>query len=507
MSQRNLRQTVLGSDLAVLLLLALSTLLLRILISGRYGFHRDELATLDDARHLAWGYVIYPPVTPFFGRIALWFFGFSLRGFRVFPAVAQALALLLTGLAARELGGKREAQITAALAVCITGHTMFIGLFLSYTSLDYPCWILLAYFVIRLLKFGDARWWIAIGAAAGLGLMTKYTMAFLLLGALGGTLLTPALRYLKTPWLWGGLAITLCIVMPHLFWQYQHQFVSLAYLKSIHARDVSWGRADGFLLAQLWRSVNPVTVPLVCAGLWYLFAHPEGKRYRLLGWMYVIPLLAFLAAKGRDYYLAPAYPMLFAAGAVWAEQWVQSLRPSYAVSIRQTIWISLAVGGLYAAALTLPLAPVGSRWWFVLDRTTGNFNYEIGWPDMVQTVADIRESLPANDQAALGVLARDDGEVGALNLYGPAHGLPIAISGMNSHWSRGYGNPAPQTLIVIGWNRDYLQNIFVSCQLAGHITNQYGIVNGSVDGYPDIFVCRSLRQSWPEFWSRFQYFG
>jgi 4-amino-4-deoxy-L-arabinose transferase-like glycosyltransferase len=77
---------------------------------GRYGFQRDELATLDDARHLAWGYVAYPPVTPLFGRLSLLLFGTSLAGFRFFAALAQAIALVLTGLMARELGGQRWAR-------------------------------------------------------------------------------------------------------------------------------------------------------------------------------------------------------------------------------------------------------------------------------------------------------------------------------------------------------------------------------------------------------------
>src|SRR5438552_16044070 len=90
----------------------------------RYGFHRDELATLDDARHLAWGYVAYPPVTPFFGRLALSLFGTTLVGFRFFAAVAEAAAVVLTGLMARELGGRRSTQLMAAVTAipfCLAG--------------------------------------------------------------------------------------------------------------------------------------------------------------------------------------------------------------------------------------------------------------------------------------------------------------------------------------------------------------------------------------------------
>lgn len=500
-------QSARASDSAILALMALAVVLLHTLTNGQYGFHRDELATLDDARHLAWGYVVYPPLTPFLGRVELELFGTSLRGFRFFPALAQGIVLVLAGLAARELGGKRLAQVVAALAVAIGGHSLFSGSFFSYTSFDCLWWMLVAYLVIRLLKSGDPRWWVAIGAAIGAGMMTKYTMAFLVLGVVAGVLLTPARRYLKSPWLWCGVAVAVLVWTPNLVWQIQHHFVSLDCLKSIHARDVRWGRANGFLLAQLWKCAHPVTVPLWGAGLWYLFAAPAVRRYRMLGWMYVVPLLALLAAKGRDYYLASAYPMLLAAGAVWGEQWVGSLSPRAALTVRQFTWWTLAVGGLCTAAVTLPVAPVNSTWWRVADSANGNFNEEFGYQEMVETVAKIRDALPAQERARLGVLAGDAGEAGAVNLYGPAYGLPTAISGMNSHWVRGYGNPPPETLVVVGMHRDFLDQNFESCELAGHLTNPYGVANSAIEGYANVFLCRRLRQPWPEFWKHFQYFG
>jgi len=182
----------LQSDHGAPFLLAFFILLLHTVTNGQYGFHRDELLTFDNGRHLSWGYIVYPPITAFLAHAELEIFGNSLRGFRVFAALAQNLTIIFTGLAARELGGKRIAQLLAASAVAISGPCLYAGGSMSYTSLDYFWWILVAYFVIRLLKSEDPRWWLAIGAAIALGLMTKYTMAFLVLGVLGGTLLTPA---------------------------------------------------------------------------------------------------------------------------------------------------------------------------------------------------------------------------------------------------------------------------------------------------------------------------
>lgn len=498
----------LSGDIAVLLLIVCMMVVVRTVINGQYGFHRDELLSYSNARHLDWGYVVYPPITAFLARVELELFGTSLRGFRFFAAVAQALAVLLAGLAARELGGKREAQLLAALATAIIGLSLVQGSFFSYSSFDLPCWILVAYFVIRLLKTEDARWWMAIGAAIGVGMMAKYSMAFLILGVAGGLLLTPARRYIKSPWLWCGVGVAFLVMLPNIVWQIRHHFVSLAYLKSIHARDIALGRTDYFLLDQLWKTANPVTVPVWLGGLWYVFATPEGKRYRMIGWMYVIPLIVFFVARGRDYYLAPAYPMLLAAGAVWGERWVCSLKSSSAAIVRRVTWRSLAISGLLAAAVTLPIAPLNSGWWRFADQVNGgNFNSQIGWPDMVAEVAKVRDELPAEERARVGVLAGDEGEAGAVNLYGPAYGLPSAISGMNSNWLRGYGGPPPETVIVIGMRRDFTDRHFESCALAGRLSNRYGIGNSTVVGWDEIFVCRGLRQSWPEFWKHFQYYG
>jgi 4-amino-4-deoxy-L-arabinose transferase-like glycosyltransferase len=149
---------------------------IHLLTNNRYGFHRDELQFLSDARHLDWGFVAYPPFTPFVERVGLEIFGVSLVGLRLFSVITQALVIVVTGRMARELGGGRMAQLTAALVVATSGLPVFQGTEFQYSSFDYFWWTLIAYFVIRLLKTEDPRWWIAIGAAIGVGLMTKYTI-------------------------------------------------------------------------------------------------------------------------------------------------------------------------------------------------------------------------------------------------------------------------------------------------------------------------------------------
>jgi len=490
-------------DATLLLCLAFATIVVHLITGTRYGFHRDELATLEDARHLAWGYIAYPPVTPFFGRLSLILFGTSLTGFRFFAAVAEAAAVVLTGLMARELGGRRYAQLiaaTAALPFCLVG-----GALMQYVSFDYLAWVLTAYFVVRLLRTEDPRWWLGVGFSVGFGMMSKYSMAFFACSILIAFLGTSARKYLRSKWLVFGLGLSLLIFLPNFLWQVHHHFVSLDFLRYIHARDVRIGRAAGFLPDQL--KLTLLAFPVWAAGLCFYLFSPQARRFRAVAWMYLIPLFIFLFAKGRGYYLAAAYPMLYAAGSVWFEQRLASLHRIWAGAAKSILWLALVADIFLVTLLVLPLAPINSAWWGSASNVNGDLREELGWQELADTVASIRDALPPEDRASLGILAGNYGEAGAINLYGPRHGLPSAISGTNSFWLRGYPDPPPQTLIVIGFSRHFLDEHFSSCAVAGHTSNQYGVKNEETEDHPDIYVCRGLIPSWPDFWKGFLRFG
>ena len=494
-------------DVGILILLALLRIAMHVATDGQYGFHRDELAVLDDARHLAWGYVAYPPITPWIARIALEWFGPSLIGLRFFGALAQAVAMVFTGLIARELGGGRWAQVVAAIAAAIAPVALSMGALFQYITFDYLCWVLVAWLVVRLLRTDRPRLWIAVGAVIGLGMLCKYTMALFAIGIAGGVLLTPARRYLRSPWLWAGVAISLLVFLPNLLWQAQHDFVSLTFLQQIHARDVEIGRADGFLLQQLFGATSVATLPLWLAGLYFYCFAAAGARYRMLGWMYAIPLVLFLCTRGRFYYLAPAYPMLFAAGAVLIERWLAARsRPGWHLANAATCALLIG-GGALSAALVLPLAPVGSRLWNIADKVHDDFREELGWRELVATVARIHAKQPVAERPRLGILAGNYGEAGAIDLYGPALGLPRAISGVNSYWLRGYGAPPPQTLIVLGFSPTDAAQLFAHCDVVGQVRNRYGVQNEEAKYHHDILLCRAPRKPWPQLWAGLRSFG
>ncbi len=483
--------------------IAAADALLHIATNGRYGFHRDELQFLSDARHLDWGFVAYPPFTPFIEHIGLALFGLSLVGLRLFSVIAQAAALVVVGLMARELGGRRLAQITAMLAVALSPQPLFNATEFQYTSFDFLWWILIAYFTICLLKSGNPRWWMAIGAVVGLGLQTKYSILFLIVGILVGVVLSQARRFLLSAWFWGGIALALLIFLPNFLWLVHHDFISYHFLQHIHVRDVGEGRADGFLRDQLRICMNVFAAPLAVAGL-VLFL--IDRHYRMLAWMYLIPFALFWIGKGRGYYVAPAYPMLIAMGAVGAERWLTSLPRLARRIIVPVFFAGLAAFGAFICAVILPLASSGPLRDFALQRN-GELREEFGWNELVRTVATIRDSLPPDQQAHLGITTANYGEYGAIESLGPAYGLPKPIGTINSEWLRGYPTPPPTTLIVLGLSQRDANAVFTGCRWAGHNGNSEGLRNEESRDHPDIFVCGPPRQPWPELWRNHQDFG
>ncbi|MBV8205164.1 MAG: glycosyltransferase family 39 protein [Acidobacteria bacterium] len=486
------------SGTAIVAVIATAVALAHLLTNGRYGFHRDELQTLSDALHLDWGFVAYPPFTPFVERISMAMFGTSLVGLRLFSVIASAAAVVLTGRMAAEAGGGRWAQATAALAVALSPLPLFEGTEFQYTTFDYLWWVLIAWLVMKLLNSANPRWLVPIGAAIGIGLQTKYTMAFYVAGIIAGMVLTPARRYFLSRWFWAGAALAGIIFLPNLIWQFRHGFISLHFLQSIHARDVGEGRAQHFWSYQLLVNISRVAAPLALIGLAVSMAQ---RRYRMLACMYLVPLLVMAIAKGRFYYVGAAYPMLIALGAAAAERGLSLLPRMWRWCVEGGYLAGLIAWGVLTSTVVLPLAAAGPLRVRALANN-GDLREEIGWDDLVRAVAGVRDSLPPEQQRSLGVLVGNYGEEGAIEVMGRAYGLPTPISTTNSAWLRGYPLSPPQTLIVVGHSRRWLEKNFTACRVAGHNGNSLGVHNEEADDHPDIFVCGPPLLPWPEFWAQ-----
>ena len=491
----------LRSDAAVLSAFAAIVLVVHFCLGNGYGFHRDELQFLDDARHLQWGFTAYPPLTSFCGRIAIALFGISPQVLRLPAAVVNALSLVLVGLIARELGGRRVAQVIALFATLSVA--LAFSSVLQYNTFDLFAWCVVVLFTTRVLRTGDERNWVGAGIGLGLGVLSKYSIAFLVISLVVAIAALPSQRrHLRSRWFWYGALTAAVIAAPNLIWLVRHHFITLQMEHFIHARDVRHGRADGYYTDQI--KFTLFGFPLAIAGLVSLVRSP---RFRLLSALYIGPFLLFALAKGRGYYLMPAYPVLYAAGAAALER-VLAQRPKWLrVSVQSAAIAALLIDTALVSWSFLPMWRVGSAGWNWQMAHNSDMQDEVGWPEFVAQVAAVRDTLSPEERSRLGVLANNYGEAGAIALYGPQYGLPVPISSTNSFHDRGYGPFEPETLIVTGDDLESQLRNFETCTVAAHVNIPYGVRNEESVYHPDILVCHHLRHPWPEVWAKSQEFG
>jgi 4-amino-4-deoxy-L-arabinose transferase-like glycosyltransferase len=491
----------LRSDIAALMGFAAVIVAVHFAIGNGYGFHRDELQFLDDARHLQWGFVAYPPMTAFCGRIAIALFGISPQVFRLPAAFVNAISLVIAGLIARELGGRRAAQIVTVVAAFPL--MLAFSSVLQYNTFDLLAWSLIVFFVARLLRTGDERSWIGVGVGIGIGVLSKYSIAFPVASLLAGLVILPSQRrHLRSRWFWYGALTATIIAAPNLIWLASHQFITLTMEHFIHARDVRHGRADGYYTDQI--KFTMFAFPLAVAGLVALL---RSTRFRFLSVFYIGPFVLFAIAKGRGYYLMAAYPVLYAAGAVALEQGLGRLTSVPRVALRAVVLIALMVGSAAIAWAYLPMWKLGSAGWNWQMKNNSDMADEVGWPELVAQVAQVRDTLSPEERSRLAVLANNYGEAGAVALYGPQYGLPTPISSTNTFHMRGYGPYEPETVIVLGGELDDQLKNFESCRVAARVDIPYGVRNEESVYHPVILVCKQLRWPWAEVWARSQEFG
>ncbi len=338
-------EVLLGAT-AIVLYLGLLKLLLHLLSADNYGYFRDELYYVAAGERLDLGYVDFPPFVAIVAAVTRWLMGDSLLALHVFPVLAGVVVVVLTGLMARELGGGRFAQ---GMATLVAPSFLVMGTFLSMDAFDQLWWVLASYLLLLILKREKPRLWLVFGLVAGLGLLTKITMLYFGFAVFVGMLLTPARRHLLTPWPWLGGVVASAFLLPYVFWQIRHGWPTLEFWAD-YGEKVDPASPVEFLIEQVVM-MQPPTLPLWLAGLYYYLFSGDGRRFRQMGWIYIILLVIFALQNAKFYFLAPAYPMLFAAGALVVERFVRRrrwgwLKPAYAAI--------LLVSGVVFAPLVVP---------------------------------------------------------------------------------------------------------------------------------------------------------
>ena len=472
----------LTSDTALLLWIALASFVAHMLVSANYGYFRDELYYMAAGRHLAFGYVEFPPTIALLAALMNVIAGDALIAIHIIPALAGAALVVVTGLMARELGGGRFAQGLAALGSAVALVFMGSASIFSMDVLDELWWALGAYVLIRLIKEERPKLWLAFGLVCGLGLLTKLTMLAFGLGIVVGALLTGRRRDFRTRWPWLGGGIAGAFLLPYVLWNAANGWPTWEFWH--HYGGISGDSPLSFIANQLFL-MNPITIPLWVAGLVYYFRRPEGKPYRALGWMYVVLFLLFLAISFKSYFLAPAYPPLFAGGALVFERAAQRRR-----WVKPVYVPALALSGLLLAPLAMPVLPpsafiAGYGWLSGAGGVNPGQNSQgrypqylgdrFGWDTMTAQVAQIYDALPADERAQACILTTNYGEAGALQFLGTKYHLPPVISGHNNYYLWGPGQCSGQVMIVVGYGftASDLHQTYQNVTLAGETSCQY----------------------------------
>jgi hypothetical protein len=477
----------------------LAKLALHMLLIERYGYHRDELYFIACGEHLAFGYVDHAPLVPWIAAMAGTLFDHSLFGLRILPAVAGAATILLTARLTRELGGGRFAVLLACLAAFIPPAYLRMGKILCIPVFEPLFWTAGSLLVLRLIRGGDRRLWLAVGAVVGVGLLNKHSMLLWVAGLGAGLLLTPLRRELRRPMPWLGLAAALLIASPNLVWQIQHDWATFHFLRQMSAGVLAEVPRSLFLLGQILY-MHPFTLPLWLAGLWFCITAENG-RYRVFAWSFVTIVAALLVTHAKPYYLAPAYPVLFAAGAVWTAPRLG------ARWMRVASVAALLLGGAALAAISVPVLSVdridrllagGLGWVVEPEMLTQELHDEHGWPEQVAVVARVHATLPPEEKPHALVLTANYGQAGAVDHFGPALGLPHAASGHMSYHDWGIPPGRGEVVIAYGFPQATLERLFADVRAVERIDHPLAMPH---ERNVVVFLCREprvpLADAWP----------
>ncbi len=480
-----------------------------------YGIFRDELYYLVCGQRLAFGYVDQPPLVALQARLTEMLFGHDhMWSLRLLSALAGAATVFLTGLLAWAFGGNRRAAALAMLGVISAGIYLGIDGFLSMNSFDPVFWMLCTFALIRVAQATSQKevrnWWLVFGASAGLSFENKDSVAFFLIAMLIALLLTPQRRILASRWMAAAVAVLVLIALPNFLWQVFHHFPTLEFLHNVQTSGKNTKLPPLQFISQQIMMLTPQNVLLWGTGvLWLLFAK-NTRQWRFLGVFFLVFFALMLVLHSKDYYLAPAYPVFFAAGAVawmtWASQkrWRNALVLAFAalevICLAAFLPFSIPVlppQQYLAYAKKLHFSSTDSEVQKEKPLLPQFYADRFGWSDLVEEVARVYRSLPPQEQAVTGVYAGNYGEAGAIDILGRKYGLPMSISGHQTYWLWGpRGYTGKEMIIISGATIDEAQQVYASCRIAGRVDNPLAMPYE----HKNIFLCYGRKVPFQSDW-------
>ncbi len=492
-------------DMAVLVIPALIKVTLHLVTYKGFGFFSDEFYCIACSKRLAWGYVDHPPLSILLLRLDRWLFGDSLFSIRLLPALAGGATVLLTGLLARHLGAGRFGQLLAQVCVLIAPVYLAFGHTFAMNAFDVLFWLAAFYVLVLIFDGGNLKLWIAFGLVAGLGLQNKITLLSLGFGLVVGLVLTRERRHFLSGWFWLGGALAGLIFLPYVLWQIPNGWPTLEFMHNARLYKMAKLSFPAYFSGQIMQ-MHPFTFPVWLAGLGLLVLSKAYRKYQALGWCYLAALLLFVVTGGKTYYMASAYTMLFAFGAVWFEKTFPSK------ALRVALVTLIVAGGLITLPVALPILPVEAHIRYSaalgLKPNAGDERHRVGrlsqyyasmfgWEHMVGEVARVYGSLPPDDRAKCGIFCMDYHQAGAIDFLGKKYGLPDAASGHNNYWLWG-PRGSWQVEIVINRGPDDLAKLFEEVSQGGFIHDETGYVQPSEN---DLVVYVVRRPKRPLVWA------
>ena len=484
-------------------LIAVAAFAVEMAVSARYGYVRDELYFLACGQHLAFGYVDQPPLTPLLARLSAVLSGDSLVALRVIPALVMAAMVALTAYMSRLLGAGRTGQVLAALAAATSGEYVAAMHELTTTVPDFFFWTVTLVLVLKLLTSGDRRWWVAIGACAGVAAEAKWNIGFLLVALAVGFALTPARRLAASRWLALGALLAVALALPDLVWQAAHGWPAFDVFARLQ-QDAGHNRAV-YVIAQIVYT-SLVLTPVWVAGLIWSLRNPDARRFRAVGIASLVVLFMFGVLGGKPYYPGAIFTFLLAAGSVPLERWLAARRPR-ARRIRPAVAMGCAMvlATLIALPALLPVLPARVLHTVPLQKLDYDLGEEIAWPKLVGLVARDYHALPPALRSRTTVLTSNYGEAGAIDRFGPADGLPTPYSGDNNFWLWGPPPARDTSAIAVGIPPRYLRREFAHVRRISTFYNGLGVADDEQGAA--IYLATGLRSSWAKAWPAFRYYG
>jgi hypothetical protein len=481
--------------------------ILHLLTADRYDAFVNELYFIVCGRHPAFGYVDQPPLVPLISAIT------QAGGTHVWllrlPAVfAAALLIPLVVAFAQLLGSSARGAWLAAIAAASAPMLMAMTSTLTTSTLEPLAWTALAYCIARAALRDEARMWLCAGAVAGVAFEARYGVLLWLLSLAVGIAVTSQRSLLRTRALWAGAAIGAAIALPNVVWQLAH---GLPFLELVH--NDSAGNLTGtpfvFTLDQIF-SLNVLLAPLWVTGIVAPFASPRFAQYRYLSLSFVFCAALVFITHGKNYYLAGAYPTMFALGAAACTR-----LPVAVVAL----WATLAaVNGAFALPFVLPIYSP-ERLKDVVDHMsfkmrpvevasigaplTQVFSYEFGWRELASKVGNVYASLPPEDRAKAAIFASNYGEASAINVFGS--GLPAAISANNQYYLWGPRDYDGSVVIAVNVDPVKWSQLCDSLHEAGRFgTSPYVMPR---EANKPIFICRGMHPPLAQVWPQLKYYG